>query len=152
MAKKEKVEIEVEVPSQKIHVQHVTCPNGHYLCDESHKIHGYPAIKVKVKYQDQEGVLYLDPVYGSHDNVEEGIEIPKGAVVEFFCPECGVSLKSPDETCVLCASPMFVFHLPKGGIVEGCLKKGCFYHKMKIVAAEEQLGRLFEDSTLESFL
>lgn len=152
MSKKEKVEITVEVSADQLHIEHVTCPNGHLLCDKSRKIHGFPAIKVSVKYRDQEGFLYLDPVYGSHDNVEEGIEIPDGAVVEFFCPECGVSLASPDEKCQLCASPLFVFNLPKGGIVEGCLKKGCFYHRMKIVAPEEQVRRLFENNTLESFL
>ncbi len=152
MAKKEKVEIEVEIPAKKLYVKHASCPNGHLLCDETVKIHGYPSIKVKVKYRDQEGWLYLDPVYGSYDNIEKEITLPQGAVVEFFCPECGVSLKDPEETCQLCSSPLFVFQLPKGGIVEGCLKKGCMYHKMKIVDAEQQIARLFEDSTLESYL
>ncbi len=152
MLKKEKVEIEIEVPSKKIHVEHVYCQNGHSLVDPDIKIKGYPAIKVRVKYQDQEGWLYLDPVYGSYDNIEKDIKIPKGGVVEFFCPECGISLKEEDERCRLCSSPLFVFNLPKGGIVEGCMKKGCVYHKMKIVGAEEQVSRLFENDTLQSYL
>jgi hypothetical protein len=152
MPKKEKLEIEVEVPSKKIHVEHVYCSKGHSLCDPSHKIHGYPSIKVKVKYKDKSGYLYVDPIYGSYDNMEEGIKLPKGAVVEFFCPECNVSLKSEDETCQLCASPMFLFNLPKGSIVEGCLKKGCYYHKMKIVDAEQEIARMFRNDTLDSFL
>ncbi len=152
MAKKEKLHIEVEVPSKKIHVEHVYCPNGHSLCNEEKKIHGYPSIKTKVTIGAKEGIIYLDPVYGSFDNIEEGISIPNGGVVELFCPECGVNLTDPDESCQLCASPMFIFHLPKGGIVEGCLKKGCHYHKMKIVDAEQQISRLFENDTLESYL
>ena len=153
MPGKEKVQIEVEVSSTQLNVKHATCPNGHLLCcDESVKIHNHPAIKVKVKYKDKEGLLYLDPIYGSYDNIFKGISMPKGGVAEFFCPECGVSLTDPSESCQLCSSPMFVFHLPKGGIVEGCLKNGCLFHKMKIVDAEQQLARSFENSTLESYL
>lgn len=152
MAKKEKLQIEVEVPSKKIHVEHVYCSNGHSLCDKEKKINGYPAIKVKVVHGNQEGIMYLDPVYGSFNNIEEGIKLAKGEIVEFYCPECGVNLKDPDETCQLCASPMFVFQLPGGGIVEGCLKKGCHYHKMKIIDAEQQIARLFENDSLESYL
>ena len=153
MAKKEKLQIEVEVSSKKLNVKHATCPKGHQLCcDENIKIHGHPAIKVKVRYKGKEGLLYLDPIYGSYDNIFKGIKMPKGAVAEFFCPECGISLRDPHETCQLCSSPMFIFHLPKGGIVEGCLKRGCVFHKMKIVDAEQQIARSFENSTLESFL
>lgn len=152
MAKKQKVQIEVEVSSEKLSVKHATCPNGHQLCCSDKEIHGHPALKAKVRYKDKEGLLYLDPVYGSYKNIEEGISLPKGAIVELFCPECNISLTEPHDTCQLCSSPMFIIELPKGGIVEGCLKKGCVYHKMKIVDAEQQIARSFENSTLESYL
>ncbi len=152
MPGKEKVQIEVEISSKKLNVKHVTCPNGHQLCCDSKKIHGHPSIKLKVRYKEQDGFIYLDPIYGSYDNVEEGLSIPKGGVAEFFCPECGVSLTDHADTCQLCSSPMFVLELPKGGIVEGCLKKGCIFHKMKIVDAEQQIARSFENNTLESYL
>ncbi len=152
MSDKEKIQVEVEVPSKSFTVEHVSCPNGHSLCDDKVKIHDKPSIKVKARYKDQDGYMFLDPVYGSYDNIEKGISLPKGAVVELFCPECGMSLTDPSETCQLCSSPMYIFHLPKGSIVEGCLKKGCMFHKMKIVDAEQQIARLFEDNTLESFL
>ena len=153
MPKKEKVQVEVEVKSKKISVHHAACPNGHQLCcDEAVKIHDKPGIKVKVRYKDKTGFVYLDPTYGSYDNLFEGIDMPKGSVAEFFCPQCDVSLTDPHETCQLCSSPMFVFHLPKGGIIEGCLRKGCMFHKMKIVDAEQQVARMFENNTMESFL
>ena len=152
MSKNEKVEIQVDVISNKLHVKHATCPNGHQLCSDEKKIHGYPALKVKVKYKNQEGTLYLDPTYGSYDNIFEGITMPKGGVAEFFCPECGTSLTDPQDTCQLCSSPMFVFNLPNGGIIEGCLKNGCVYHKMKIIDAEQLIARTFENNTLESYL
>ena len=152
MGKKEKLQVEVEISSKKIHVQHVLCPNGHELCDSSKKINGYPAIKMKVTFQDQSGFIYLDPVYGSFDHIEEGVNLPNGAIVEFLCPTCNISLTSPDEICQVCSSPTFLGHLPKGGIIEGCLKKGCYFHKMKVIDAEQQVARLFENDTLESYL
>ncbi len=152
MAKNEKLQIEVEVPAKKIHVEHVYCSNGHQLVDESRKINGYSAIKLRARTRKQDGFIYLDPVYGSFDHIEEGLELKKGALVDFSCPECGVSLKSPDESCQLCSSPMFIAHLPRGGIIEGCTRKGCYYHRMKIVDAEQQVARLFENDTLESYL
>lgn len=152
MPKKEKIQIEVEVGSKVLEVKHASCPKGHLLIDEEVKFHGHSSIKVKVKYKKETGLLYLDPVYGSYDKIEEGISLPKNKVIEFFCPECDVSLIDEHDTCQLCASPLFVLHLPKQSVVEGCTKKGCLYHKMKIVDAEQSLGRLFEDSTLESYL
>jgi len=82
MSGKEKVQIEVDISSHKLHVQHATCPNGHQLCSDEKKIHGFPALKVKIKYKDKEGILYLDPEYGSYDNVFEGVTMPKGGVAE----------------------------------------------------------------------
>ena len=152
MSGKEKVQIEVDVSTNKLHVQHATCPNGHQLCTDEKKIHGFPSLKVKIKYKDQEGILYLDPEYGSYDNIFEGVKMPKGGTAEFFCPECGTTLTDPQDTCQLCSSPMFVFNLPNGGIIEGCLKNGCVYHKMKIVDAEQLIARTFENNTMESYL
>ncbi len=152
MAKKEKIQIEVEVTSKALEVKHVTCSQGHSLSDDEVKFEGHPSIKLKVKNKNETGFIYLDPIYGSYNKIEEGITLPENAVVEFFCPECNESLTDPHDTCQLCSSPLFVLHLPKHSIIEGCLKKGCIYHKLKIVNAEKQLGRLFENDTLESYL
>jgi hypothetical protein len=152
MAGKEKVQIEVEVPTKNLHVNHAACPNGHLLQDDKVKIHGDPALKVNIKIGSKEGILYIDPVYGRYDNKVENITLKKGDVVEMFCPECGVNLGDPNDTCQLCSSPMFIFHLPRGGIIEGCTKNGCVFHKLKIVDAEKQVSRLFENSTMESYL
>ena len=152
MAAKEKVQIEVEVASKKLHVHHVTCPKGHSLLDKSVKIHGDASIKVKIECKGKKGTLYIDPVYGRYDNIIEDIKLKKGDVVTMYCPQCGIDLTDPNEICQLCASPMFIFNLPKGGIVEGCTKNGCLFHKMKIVDAEKQLSRMFENSTMESYL
>jgi len=152
MPPKEKVQIEIEVSSNKLQVHHATCQNGHILQDKSVKIHGEPSLKVNIKCQGKKGILYIDPVYGRYENVFKGIELKKGDVVEMYCPECGIDLTDTNETCQLCASPMFIFHLPQGGIIEGCMKLGCVFHKLKIVDAEKQVARMFENNTMESFL
>ena len=155
MSKSEKIQVEISVPAKALNVKNAKCPNGHSLMDPEVKIGGYQAVKVNVTCGDEKGVIYLDPVYGSYDHIEEGIKIKDDCVVEFLCPECNTRLTDKHENCHLCSSPLYVFHLPKGSIVEGCLKKGCLFHKMKIVDSEEQMGRLFSDisnSTLESFL
>jgi hypothetical protein len=148
MSDKEKIEIEVDISKHPLYVQHPTCSKGHSLSCETVKIHDYPSIKVKARYNDNEGFIYIDPIYGSFDNIIEGMHVPEGELLELFCPECGESLTSQGETCQVCLSPMFVFHLPNNGIVEGCLKKGCMFHKLKIVDGEEQVARLFEERML----
>lgn len=150
--KKEKIQIEIDVPSKKLYVQNATCPNGHSLSDKKVKIHDHPSLKVKIVTNKKEGFLYIDPLYGSYDNIEKNVTMHDGDVAEFFCPECGVSLMDPDTNCSICSSQMFIFHLPHGSFVEGCTKKGCMFHKLKLVSGEQQMGRLFDDSTLESFL
>ena len=152
MSQLEKINIEVKVPSEKLCVEHAHCPNGHSLMDETVKIHGKSSIKVKVKYDGHEGVLYVDPVYGSYENIAKNITLPNGAVIDIFCPECDISLKEEGEFCNICSSPMFEVDIPNGGIIEGCLKVGCVFHKMKIVDGAQRIGRLFENDTMASYL
>ena len=117
MPKKQKETLEIELPSKAIRIQNAGCPNGHSLMNAEHTINGYASVSVLVKYKDQEGLIYLDPVYGSFKNVFE-IEVDEGGVVEFFCPQCRVSLNDEDQRCQMCSASMFALHLPNGGIVE----------------------------------
>lgn len=146
-----KEKIEVTVPSKAIRIQHAHCPRGCSLMDDEVKIDGYPSVTVKTKYQNREGLIHLDPVYGSFHNISE-LDLKPKDVVEFFCPHCGVSLTDEGQTCNVCSSPMFALHLPYGGIIEGCLKNGCMEHSLKLVHGEELLNRLFEDQTLDAYL
>ena len=150
MAKKTE-KIQIEVPTKAICISHARCPKGCDLMDETVKIGGHPSIKVKQRYEGREGTMNLDPVYGSFEH-QSSLDIPKGAVVEFFCPGCGASLQSETDTCNVCASPMFTLHLPKGSIIEGCLRNGCFEHTLKIVNPEDLFKRLYDDGMLDAFL
>jgi hypothetical protein len=148
MAVKEKVQIEIDVSKHPLPVNHPTCSNGHSLKCENVKINDYPSIKVKAKYKENDGFIYIDPIYGSFDNIIEGMHVPDGEIVELFCPECDEKLLAPSDTCQVCLSPMFLFHLPNNGVIEGCMKKGCMFHKLKIVDAEELVARLFDERML----
>ncbi len=151
MPKRKKEIVEIEIPSKALRIQHAACPKGHSLMDEEHKIHGYPSVTVIVKYKNQEGLIHLDPVYGSFKNVVE-IKVPAGEVVEFFCPHCRTSLTDTNQSCSVCSAPMFEMRLPHGGIVEGCLRNGCHFHNLKLVTGEELVQRLYESQTLDSYL
>ena len=148
MNEKEKVTFEVNVSSDGLHIEHPTCSKGHSLRCDNVKIHNYSSIKVKAKVNDDEGFIYIDPIYGSFDNIIEGMKIPEGSLVQLFCPDCGESLTMQGESCKICSSPMFIFHLPNRSIVEGCLRKGCMFHELKIVDVDKQLARLFEERML----
>jgi len=144
-------EIVISIPSKTVRLQHVACPKGCNLIEPGVRIEENPSIAVSVHYGGREGPLYLDPRYGSYENKYD-FEIPDGAVVRLFCPHCGEDLTDPDATCTLCSAPMFLLNLPRGGILEGCLRKGCVGHRLKIVDVEEQFLRLFNDGILDSYL
>lgn len=148
MTNKEKITVEVNVSLNGLHIEHPTCSKGHSLRCEKVKIHNYPSIKVKARAEDDEGFMYIDPVYGSFDNIIEGMKVSEGTITKLFCPECGEDLTMPGDSCKTCSSPMFVFHLPNKSIIEGCLRKGCMFHELKIVDVNQQLARLFEERML----
>jgi hypothetical protein len=149
--KTKKETVEIQIPSKAIRVQNASCANGHSLMDHEHKINGYPSITVLIKHNSTEGLIHLDPIYGSYKNLAE-IKVPKDSVVEFFCPLCKASLTDEAQTCNVCSAPMFALHLPFGGIIEGCLRNGCQFHSLKFVNGEELVKRLYDDHTLEAYL
>lgn len=123
-------EIVVNIPSGVLRIPDARCPNGCSLVDEERKIDGIPSIKVKYKTGKQKGFVYLDPRYGSFSNIIEP-KIEKGKIVEFYCPHCGVSLEAKGKKCDACGAPVFKFHLPGGGSIQGCLRCGCHNSVLK---------------------
>ncbi|MFH1277364.1 MAG: hypothetical protein ABIK65_03180 [Candidatus Eisenbacteria bacterium] len=142
--KKKMEKVVVQVPAASLRVEEVRCPKGCDLMDRSVPIHGHPSIALRFSIDDREGTIHLDPHYGTFDNISD-IEIPKGKIVELRCPHCGVSLQEEDERCGTCSSPLFALHLPKGGLLEGCLKSGCFYHTLRIVDLDAHFLRVSRD-------
>ncbi|MBN1825110.1 MAG: hypothetical protein JW958_02510 [Candidatus Eisenbacteria bacterium] len=142
--------IEVRIPRGKITIRSAHCPSGCDLMAPDAPVHGHPSIAVRILHGGREGTLHLDPTYGSYDNICD-LEIPDGAEVEFACPHCGVSLVDRDEHCPSCSAHMFVLHLPREAIVEGCLRKGCAAHTLRLVDLDEQILRMYGDETGPAF-
>jgi hypothetical protein len=143
--------IELTIPAASLVVSHARCCNGHLLMEPDMPIGGHPSIHVRVKHGDDEGDLFLDPRYGSFEHKSE-LEIPEGVVVGFFCPECGETLREKDVICNSCSAPMFVMHLPHGGRIEGCTRRGCFSHRLEVLDMDAQLLRLFEETNMDAYL
>ena len=91
MSEKEKITVEINISPKELHIEHPTCSRGHSLKCDKVKIHNFSSIKVKAKANGEEGFMYIDPIYGSFDNIIEGMKIPDGVIVELFCPECDES-------------------------------------------------------------
>ena len=142
--------VTLHLPEGVIGIRNATCPNGCSLMDPTTTIHNLPSIKVQYSVDDKTGILQLDPLYGRFDSVHEW-DPPSGSVVEFSCTNCGVSLRSEEGTCQACDSPMFALQLPSG-IVEGCLRRGCLYHKMTIVDSDALMEDLFRQHHLDTWL
>ncbi len=151
MPDKKREIVKVEIPSKAIRVQHATCPHGHNLMDSEHKINGYPSVAVLARYKDKQGLIYLDPIYGSFKNAME-IDVPEGECVEFYCPTCKEPLTLTRQICDQCGANMFEIRLPHHGLVAGCLRNGCHFHTLKLADGENLLRSLEEDHTLDSFL
>lgn len=151
MKNKKKEVVEIEIPSKAIRVKDATCMNKHSLMDPEHLIDGFPSVTVLAKYGDQEGLIHLDPVYGSFQNVWE-IEVPDRECVELFCPHCGVSLSEHGQICDECLAPMFAVYLPHGGMIEACLRNGCRYHTLKFTDSEEMGRKLVEENYFNDLL
>ena len=150
MKPKPREKVTLQLPEGVIGVRHASCPKGCDLMDPSQPIHGLPSIKVRYTLEGREGIARLDPLYGRFETVHEW-DPAVGSIVEFSCPSCGASLRSEEGTCQICAGPLFVLHL-RSGIVEGCLRRGCLYHKMTIVDTDALMQRLFADYHLDNYL
>lgn len=143
--------IELSIPSKSIHIGHARCPQGCDLMDPKTPINGFPSIMVEVAWGDHFGLLHMDPVYGSYNNISQ-VNMPLGEIAAFACPHCGASLQSDHDSCSICSAPMFALQLPKGGIVVGCLRNGCKNHALRLISGEELMKGLFETRIMDNYL
>ena len=110
--------------------------------DRKFKIDGKPAITMRFRHEDQDGLIHLDPMYGSsghqlHDMppLEQGVELQ--------CPTCSTSLIAEGECCPDCKAAIYSFEVPLKGMVQGCLRDGCGWQHW------EQIDRNWSDAFVE---
>ena len=140
----------VEVPPETVCVRSAACPKGHSLMDLEFEMNGAPAIRVRVNSGVESGVLHLNPWYGNFES-QCTFELEEGAVYEFVCPDCAIGLRSEEDRCMFCGAVMFALHLPGGGLVQACSRKGCHNHKLRVVDLSAQIAALYVDDLKPRF-
>jgi two-component system NtrC family sensor kinase len=125
-----------------LQIKRALCPKRHDLVDRKIKIDGKPAISMRFRRGEQTGLIHLDPMYGSNNHhlddipaLEEGVEL--------ICPDCSVSLIAEGEFCPVCDSAIYAFEVPLKGLVQGCLRDGCGWHRW------EQVDSAWNDEWVE---
>jgi NADH-quinone oxidoreductase subunit E len=109
----------------------VSCPRcNHGLMDPDFEIDGNPSIRVTMSFGREHGWLRLSSLYGSY-NVESEHDIPKDAVVNFFCPHCHAELRGA-AACLECGAPMVPMIVRGGGVVQICSRRGCKGHMLDV--------------------
>ena len=68
------------------------CPNGHDLVSEQANFDGFNGIILKVRHDDREGLVALNPVYGLKHRISINIKLIKDELLEVICPHCGIAL------------------------------------------------------------
>jgi len=116
-------------------IKKALCPKGHDLMDTTIKIEGAPSIKVKAKYNGNEGFIHLNPIYGKNDH-HYGIQMGKKGKLEFFCHKCDLSLMKNNKSCPRCGAPVYALEIPGKGIFEGCVNKECGWQYWEAVEKE----------------
>ena len=109
----------------------VSCPNcNRSLMTREHLLDGHPMIRVTASFGRKHGWMRLSGLYGDH-RVQTEYEIPRGAVVNFFCPQCHAELRST-RVCPQCDAPMMVLMVRGGGTVQVCSRRECTEHMLDL--------------------
>jgi len=111
-------------PYGKVQIKQALCPKGHDLMDERQRIDGLPSIKIKVQLDGQEGMVYLDPIYG-RNHFRSEISVKNDDIKDIVCPKCNISLIDKEQTCPKCEAPVYVLEIPGKGQLQGCFTDDC---------------------------
>ncbi len=115
-------------PAGVLQIKRALCPKRHDLVDRKVQIDSKPAISMRYRKKKQTGIIHLNPMYGSSKHLLGDMPTPETGV-ELLCPDCSVSLISEGETCPKCGAPIYAFEVPLKGLVQGCLRDGCGWHR-----------------------
>lgn len=106
------------------------CPHcEEKLSDSDHIIGDMPAIQVKVRFGEEEGIIWISAKLGDLKIDSGDIDIPEEEVVVFFCPHCDTKISNgASGDCDACDAPMvrFIFEME----AEVCSRRGCDGHSI----------------------
>jgi two-component system, NtrC family, sensor kinase len=121
-------------PVGVMQIKQAVCPKRHNLIDNEVRFDGKPSIRVKVRCDNAEGFVHIDPVYGRAGN-RHGFDFDERRRAQFVCPECSSSLLLEGRSCPRCSAPVLTFEAPPRGFVEICTSKGCGWQRWEEVDA-----------------
>jgi len=125
-----------------LQIKRALCRKRHDLVDRKVQIDGKPAISMRYRKKEQTGLIHLNPMYGSTGHRLNDMP-PLGKDVDLQCPHCSASLLAEGESCPQCGDPIYAFEVPLKGIVQGCLREGCGWHRW------EQVDSAWNDEFVE---
>lgn len=114
------------------HIKKATCPKRHDLIDNEFKIEGIPSIKLKAKFNGQEEIIHIDPVYGRRAH-KFPKEIDGSKKINVLCPQCSISMIEENSKCPKCGSPLFSIPVPNESNFEACTRVGCDFQRWESV-------------------
>jgi predicted RNA-binding Zn-ribbon protein involved in translation (DUF1610 family) len=109
--------------------------------DEEALVDGKPGIKLNIEVSKNKGTIYLSSIYESY-NYRCDIELIKGKIAKFTCPNCLSEITSNIE-CEDCNAQMVSFLLDIGGKVNICSRIGCKSHFLEIDDISSTLKKLY---------
>jgi len=122
-------------PTGVLQIKRALCRKRHDLVDRRVRIDGKPAISMRYRMKKQTGLIHLNPMYGSNEHNLNGLtRFEEG--VELLCPDCSTSLIAESETCPKCGAPVYAFEVPLKGLVQGCLRENCGWHRWEQVDSD----------------
>jgi len=121
-------------PLGVVQIKQAVCPKRHNLLDTEVRFGGKPSIRVKARSEGQEGLVYIDPVYGQASH-RLGFTFDCRKNVQFVCPECSTALMPEGRACPRCGSALLTIEAPPQGFVEICAQASCGWQRWADVDA-----------------
>jgi hypothetical protein len=109
-------------------VQECYCQQGHNLINERAQFNQFNGIFLRVRKDNEDGLVALSPVYGDKARISLGVRLEKGDIFTLLCPECSVTL--PVFGQCGCGADLIALFLTAdadfGNCIGLCSRVGCF--------------------------
>ncbi len=115
-------------------VKQALCPKRHSLIDNEVRIDGKPSIRIKACCDNNEGFIYIDPVYGNGTH-RHGFSVKGRKNPQYLCAECSSSLVMEGKSCPRCGGTLLSFEAPPKGLFEACTQAQCGWQRWENVDA-----------------
>lgn len=106
-------------PLGNAQIKKAVCVKNHNLIDNDYKINGRPSLLLKLQTNSREGLVHIDPIYGSN-TPQSDIPVNNNSIVNIACPLCENSIIEKNMACPKCGGPVYKIQMPGQGFIEGC--------------------------------